>query len=63
MGNVERRLGRLEDLEEIVERRVEEALEIILDVLAKQLPRDEFLRVLHVLRDLDETGGGKRWET
>ena len=61
MGSIERRLGRLEDLEEIVERRVEEALEIMLDVLAERLPRDEFLRVLHVLHDLDDAGGGKRW--
>jgi hypothetical protein len=60
MGSIERRLGRLEDLEEIVERRVEEALEIMLDVLAEQLPRDEFLRVLHILSDLSDKGG-QRW--
>lgn len=41
MGDVEKRLGRLERVEELVERRVEEEVESILTLLEEHLTPDE----------------------
>ena len=52
------RLGRLERLDELVERRVEEELEEILTQLEEHLTSDEYVRVLRIVAGQD-AGAGK----
>jgi hypothetical protein len=60
MGSLERRLENLERLVEgRVEARVEEELEAIFDSLEQHLTRDELRRVLEILAaDEEESGRG-----
>jgi len=64
MGNLERRLDNLERLVEgRVEARVEEELELVVDRLERHLSREELRRVLEILageKELQEGGG--RWQ-
>ena len=58
--DLERRLGRLEmeNLERLVEERVEEELEAAFDHLERHLRRDELNLVLRILASEEETGRG-----
>jgi hypothetical protein len=59
MGSLERRLENLERLVEgRVEARVKEELEAALDRLERHLPREELRRVLEILASEEETGRG-----
>jgi len=61
MGSLERRLENLERLVEgRVEARVEEELEAIFDRLEQHLTRDELRRVLEILAGEDELQEGGR---
>ena len=64
MGNLERRLDNLERLVEgRVEARVEEELELVVDRLERHLSREELRRVLEILAGEEELQeGGGRWQ-
>jgi hypothetical protein len=63
MGNLERRLENLERLVEgRVEARVREELEAALDRLERHMTREEVIRVARILTDEEEPQeGGGRW--
>ncbi len=58
MGSLEGRLGRLERLDELVERRVEEELEAALALLEEHLSPDEYKRVLRIIAGWEKGGCG-----
>lgn len=58
MGDVEKRLGRLERVDELVERRVEEEVETVLDRLEEHLSPDEYKRVLRIIAGWAKGGCG-----
>ncbi|MCA1717090.1 MAG: hypothetical protein LC781_09700 [Actinobacteria bacterium] len=60
MGGLEGRLGRLERVDELVERRVEEELEAVLDRLEEHLSPDEYKRVLRIIAAQEEGGRPQR---
>jgi hypothetical protein len=55
---LERRLQRLQNLERLVEERVEEELEAAFDCLERHLTRDELHRVLRILASEEEPRRG-----
>lgn len=50
-GGADRRIGVLESL---VERRVEEELELALRLLEERLPKDDYVRVLRIIAGQDK---------
>jgi hypothetical protein len=53
-GGMDRRIGALEGL---VERRVEEEIEAVLDLLGEHPPREEYERLLRLMAGQEEEGG------
>ena len=64
MGSLDKRLENLERLVEgRVEARVEEELELVVDRLERHLSREELRRVLEILAGEEELQeGGGRWQ-
>ena len=59
MGSLERRLENLERLvEERIEARLEEELELVIDRLEQHLTRDELRRIVEILADEEESVRG-----
>ena len=54
MASIERRIGALEEyVNELVAERMKQEVEVLLDLLEKQLTRDEFVKVARVALNED----------
>ncbi len=59
MGSVSRRISALEDrhVERLVEERLDQELDAVMERLERALPEEEYVKVLKIIAEGEENGG------